>query len=84
MLLMLHASPTSSLTLRAVFVYRAESRDAVSVWEGGSAAVGRVVGEEELDRVWKYDSGKKTFVELPGVQSFTPTSHAFTLQKRVR
>ena len=84
LLLLLHASPTSSLTLRAVFAYRPESRDAASVWEGGSAAVGRVVGEEELDRMWKYDSGKKEFIELSGVRSFAPTSHAFTMRKRVR
>ena len=84
MLLLLHASPSSALSLRALFVYRADSREAASVWEGGSVAVGRVVTEAQLDRVWKYDSGKKGFVELLGVRSFAPTSHAFTLHKRVR
>ena len=78
-LLLLSSSPSQALSFRGVFSLDAASQRAVQVWSGGSA-VGRVVGSDEVGALYKFDSGRKEFVQMDS-RRFTPTTDAFTLKR---
>ena len=87
LLLQLTESPSRALSFKAVYATDVAAQQAVQVWAagaGGAAAAGaEPITASDIDRLYKYDSGRKEFVQISS-RRLTPTTDAFSMRRRRR